>query len=129
MNHRLTSGSCLLLAGSVADVVGNSHIHIVGCLFVAGFMTASGLARTGIELILFRAFQDIALSLCLPTSIAIVASAVSSGRKRNIEFACLGLIQCAGFPVGLVLAGVLLDTIGWRLASISVAVSRSYSSL
>lgn len=112
--YSLTSGSCLLLAGSIADVVGNRHINLTGCLIVAGFMTACGLARTGIELILFRAFQGIALSLCLPTSVAIVASAVPSGRKRNIGFACLGLVQCAGFSVGLVLAGVLLDTIGWR---------------
>ena len=78
-------------------------------------MIACGLARTGIELIMFRAFQGIALSLCLPTSVAIVASAVPSGRKRNIGFACLGLVQCAGFSVGLVFAGVLLESIGWRI--------------
>lgn len=77
-------------------------------------MIACGLARTGIELIMFRAFQGIALSLCLPTSVAIVASAVPSGRKRNIGFACLGFVQPIGFSVGLVLAGVLLDTTGWR---------------
>ena len=110
----MTTGSCLLLAGSIADVVGNRHINLTGCLVVACFMIACGLAKTGVELIMFRAFQGLALSLCLPTAVAIVASAVPSGRKRNIGFACLGFVQCAGFSVGLVVGGVLIETIGWR---------------
>lgn len=64
---------------------------------------------------MFRALQGIAISLCFPTSVAIVANAVPSGRKRNIGFSCLGLVQPAGFSVGLVLGGVFLDTVGWRV--------------
>ena len=77
-------------------------------------MLACGFARTGIELIMFRALHGIALSLCLPTSVAIVANAVPTGRPRNIGFACLGFVMPLGFSLGLVLGGVLLDTIGWR---------------
>jgi MFS family permease len=63
---------------------------------------------------MFRALQGVAVSLCLPTSVAILANAVPLGRKRNIGFSCLGLVQPLGFSVGMVLAGVLLDTVGWR---------------
>ncbi|RDW59041.1 hypothetical protein BP5796_11965 [Coleophoma crateriformis] len=112
--YALTSGSCLLLAGSIADVVGNRIVNLVGCLTVGCFILACGLARTGIELIMFRALQGIAVSLCLPTSVAIVANALPSGRARNIGFSCLGLVQPIGFSMGLILAGVFLDTVGWR---------------
>jgi len=80
------------------------------------FIIACGLARTGIELIMFRAMQGIAVSLCLPTSVAIVANAAPSGRKRNIGFSCLGFVQPIGFSLGMVLEGVILDTVGWRFS-------------
>jgi MFS family permease len=63
---------------------------------------------------MFRALQGVAVSLCLPTSVAILANAVPLGRKRNIGFSCLGLVQPLGFSIGMVLAGVLLYTVGWR---------------
>jgi MFS family permease len=65
---------------------------------------------------MFRAMQGIAVSLCLPTSVAIVANAIPSGRKRNIGFSCLGFSQPIGFSTGLLLEGVILDTIGWRFS-------------
>ncbi|EHK20863.1 uncharacterized protein TRIVIDRAFT_192541 [Trichoderma virens Gv29-8] len=113
--YALTSGCCLIIAGSIADTVGNRIINLIGCLFLGCFMVACGLSRTGIELIMFRSFQGIAVSLCLPTSIAIVAGITKSGRQRNIGFSCLGFVQPLGFSLGLVLGGVLLDTVGWRM--------------
>lgn len=111
----LTTGSVLLIAGSIADVLGNRLINLVGCFFVGCFMIAFGVARTGIELILFRAFQGIALSLCLPTSVAIVANSIPLGRRRNIGFACLGLVQNLGFSTGMIIEGLIQDTLGWRV--------------
>lgn len=111
---RLTSGSCLLIAGSVADIVGSRPVFLVGCFLLACFLLACGLARTGIQLIMFRAMQGTAVALCLPTSIGILTNAISSGRRRNIAFACMGLAQPLGFSLGLVLGGVFVDTIGWR---------------
>lgn len=112
----LTCGSCLLLAGSVAGVLGPRRVNLTGCLLTGVFMLACGLARTGIELVMFRAMQGIAISLYLPTSVAIVANAVPSGRKRNIGFSALGFVQPIGFSLGLVLEGVILDTVGWRIS-------------
>ena len=114
MLSRLTSGSCLLLAGSIADVVGSRPIFLLGCFLLSCFILACGLARTGIQLIMFRAMQGIAVALCLPTSVAILTNAIASGKRRNIGFACMGLGQPLGFSLGLVLGGVFVDTIGWR---------------
>lgn len=89
---------------------------MVGCLVTSIFILACGFARTGIHLIMFRAMQGIAVSLCLPTSVAIVAQSVPAGRARNIGFSCLGFVQPIGFSVGMVLEGVIVETIGWRFS-------------
>ena len=89
-------------------------MFLAGCFLLACFVLACGLARTGIELIIFRAMQGIAVALCLPTSVGILTNAVPSGKRRNVGFSCVGLAQPLGFALGLVLGGVIVDTIGWR---------------
>lgn len=54
---RLTTGCTLILAGSIADLVGSRSIFILGCFLQGIFVLACGLARTGIQLIMFRAMQ------------------------------------------------------------------------
>lgn len=55
------------------------------------------------------------MSMHLPSSVSLLARAVPSGRNRNIGFSCLGLSMPLGFSFGLVLGGVMVDTIGWRV--------------
>lgn len=88
----LTSGSCLLLAGSFADVVGSRSVNLVGCFFVAAFTLVCGFPQTGIELIMFRAFQGIASALTFP-SISIISNSIESGRRRTSDLPRLDL-QC-----------------------------------
>ena len=75
---------------------------------------------------MFRAMQGIAVSLHLPTSMAILSTSVPSGQRRNIGMSCLGISQCIGFSVGLVLGGIFQETVGWRVgyyASGAIAVA------
>lgn len=113
--YALTGGTCFLVAGTVADVIGPRSVNLTGCFFLAVFILASGLARTGMELIMFRAMQGIASALVVPSSISIVSAAVENGRPRNLAFGCLGLSMPLGFSLGLVLGGVFNDSsLGWR---------------
>lgn len=112
--NALASGCTLLLSGSIADVVGPRYLYLVGNLFLGVFSLACGLAQTGIQLILFRAFQGVAMSLCLPASVSIITNSFPTGRRRNIAFSCMGSGQPIGFSIGLVLGGIFIDTIGWR---------------
>lgn len=115
-SYYLTAGSCLLLAGAVADVAGAKRVHLAGSLFAAVFALGCGLARTGGEMIAFRALQGVTNAIITPSSISIISNSLEEGRPRNMGFACLGFSQPLGFCVGLVLAGVFTDTIGWRPA-------------
>ena len=110
----LTCGCTLLLAGSIADVVGSRIMFLIGTLFQAIFVLACGLARTGAQMIVFRGLAGIALSLCLPSAVSIITSSFV-GRRRDIAFAAMGGGFPLGFSIGVVLGGILTDTIGWRV--------------
>lgn len=112
--YALTSGCTLLLAGAIADVIGNRPVFLTGCGLSTAFTIGIGLSRTGFQLIMFRAFQGIAMSLCLPTAVGLVTTTFPTGRTRNVAFASLGGGQPLGFALGLVLGGLFVDSIGWR---------------
>ncbi|KAI0503099.1 integral membrane protein [Xylaria bambusicola] len=113
--YGLTSGASLLVSGSIADAIGSRVVFLVGALLQSAFMLGCGLARTSIQLVIFRALQGISIALCLPTTTDILSNAISPGRLRNIGFACTGLGQSLGYSAGLVLGGIFADTIGWRV--------------
>lgn len=108
------NGACLLLVGFIADVVGNKSVNLTCSFFVAIFVLASALARSDLQLIMFRAMAGVAGALALPTSMAIVSKSVESGRRRNLGFATLGLAQPLGYSLGLVLGGLMAISVGWR---------------
>ncbi|KAM5350996.1 hypothetical protein ACJ41O_003719 [Fusarium nematophilum] len=111
----LATASTLLLAGSVADVLGPRWVDLVGCFASGALMIGSGASRKGTELVALRALQGVGLALHLASSVAIITQVLPHGRGRNLAFSCLGLSQPLGFSVGLVLGGAFVDTVGWRV--------------
>lgn len=112
--YGLTIASTLLLAGSVADILGTRTVDLVGCFALAASILGSGFVQNGVQFIVLRVIQGIAMSLHLSSSVSIVAGNFPQGRGRNIAFSCIGLSQPLGFSLGLVIGGILIDTIGWR---------------
>lgn len=112
--YGLTSGAALLIAGSIADIVGARPVELIGITLLGVFSLSCGFAQTGAQLVAFRALQGIALAMHLPASVAIITKVVPSGRARNLGFACLGFSQPLGFAGGLVLSGVIIEKAGWR---------------
>ncbi|KAF5556441.1 aminotriazole resistance protein [Fusarium phyllophilum] len=110
----LATASTLLLAGALADVLGARSVDLLGCILSGALMLACGFVRAGEQLVALRALQGVALALHLSSSVALVTRTLARGRGRNFAFACLGLSQPLGFSFGLVLGGVLVETIGWR---------------
>lgn len=71
--------------------------------------------------------MGLAQSMCLTSSVSLIMRSFQVGRQCNLAFACMGGGQPLGFTVGLVLAGILTQTVGWRFglfltAGINVAV-------
>ncbi|OLN81928.1 putative MFS-type transporter C1683.03c-like protein 2 [Colletotrichum chlorophyti] len=112
--YALTCGCTLLLSGAMSDLYGARQLYLLGCFFQSAFTLACGLAQTGIQLIMFRAFAGVAISMCLPSAVSIITHAFPAGKRRNIGFASMGGGQPIGFSIGLSVGGVFTDTIGWR---------------
>ena len=112
--YALSLSCTLLLLGSVADVVGSRPIFITGTGLLALSTLAVSLSQTGLQLIIFRAIQGLAMSFCMPTSVSIITANFPSGQRRNIAFSLFGGGQPIGYALGLVLGGVFADSIGWR---------------
>jgi len=109
----LTTGCTLLFSGTIADALGSRFMYLLGTVLQAGFILGCGLARTSAQLILFRGLSGVAISLCLPSAVAIITSSFV-GKRRDMAFAAMGGGQPLGFTVGLTMGGVLTDSIGWR---------------
>ena len=105
---------CYWFFGAVADIVGAKLVWVTGSFLYAGFTIAVGLSKTGVQLILFRTFLGIAISMCLPTAVSLITNTFPKGKWRNIAFASNGTGQPLGYSAGLLLGGVFTDTIGWR---------------
>jgi MFS family permease len=114
----LTAGSCLMLAGSITDVLGTRPMVLTANILLAASSLACGLAQNGGELIAFRGLQGISNAIAVPASIS-----VEYGQSRNLGFSCLGFSGPLGFLLGLVLGGVFVDGIGWRPAFYLVAAA------
>lgn len=112
---RLTCGCTLLLAGSVADIVGRRKTFLTGCALSLAFTLGCGLSTTSAQLIVFRGLQGVSMSLSLTTATGILSNSFPSGQRRNIAFASLGAASPAGYTLGLFLGG-LFASFDWRWA-------------
>ena len=109
----LTAGSCLMLAGSIADVIGCRITIMAANVLLVATAIGCGLSETGGALIAFRALQGVVNAMVVPASVSIVSTSVEFGRPRNLSFACLGFSGPLGFLLGLVLGGVMIDLVGF----------------
>lgn len=111
----LTMGSCLLIAGSISDVVGPRKLNLPGTLLTAISILASGFAQDAITLIMLRAVQGIANAMIVPTAVSIISSNIEEGTSRNIGFASIFLSMPLGFAFGMVLGGIFVSGPGWQV--------------
>ncbi|KAG4432662.1 hypothetical protein IFR05_011865, partial [Cadophora sp. M221] len=72
--YALTSGCTLLLAGSVADILGRRMTFLVGSTLYSLFTLGCGLSPSGTSLIIFRGLQGLSISLCLTTAVGIIST-------------------------------------------------------
>jgi MFS family permease len=119
----LTAGACLMLAGSIADVIGTRPMVLTSSALLAISAACCGVSRNGAELIAFRGLQGISNAIAVPASVSIISTRVQDGQPRNIGFSCLGFAAPLGFLLGLVLGGVFVDGVGWRPAFYLVAAA------
>jgi EmrB/QacA subfamily drug resistance transporter len=112
--YSLAFGSLLLLGGRLSDLIGRRRTFIIG---LVGFAAASALggAATSFGLLVgARALQGAFGALLAPTALALLTTTFTVPKERARAFGIFGAIAGAGGAIGLLLGGVLTQTLDWR---------------
>ena len=112
--YALAFGSLLLLGGRISDLFGRKWTFIAG---LAGFATASavgGAAQSFAMLAASRAFQGAFGALLAPAAMSLLTTTFTDQAERNKAFGIWGAIAGSGASIGLILGGVLTQTLDWR---------------
>ncbi|MFI6576661.1 MFS transporter [Nocardiopsis sp. NPDC050513] len=105
----------LVSAGSVADAVGRRRIYTVGIVLFCVSGLASLLVQDITVLIAVRALGGAGAAAVVAGG-ASMLTAVFEGPARARAFGLLGTVVGAGTAFGPAVAGVCVDTLGWRSA-------------
>ena len=112
--YALAFGSLLLLGGRISDTFGRKWTFVGG---LAGFAIASavgGAAQSFDMLAAARTFQGAFGALLAPAAMSLLTTTFTDPAERNKAFGIWGAIAGAGASVGLILGGVLTQTLSWR---------------
>ncbi|PPI41689.1 MULTISPECIES: MFS transporter [unclassified Rathayibacter] len=112
--YALAFGAALLVGGRIADYWGRKRTLIAGVVLFCAASAIGGVAQSGLEFVLARAAQGVGAALMAPAALSIVTLAYPSGRIRAIAFGVLGGVASSGAALGLILGGLLTETVGWR---------------
>ncbi|MCX8160218.1 MAG: MFS transporter [Candidatus Saccharicenans sp.] len=111
--YLLTTAVFLVPMGRLADVLGRRKVFVAGITFFLAGALLSGLAFSGVSLIVFRLLQGVGGAMIFSTSIALLASHFppeSRGRVLGINTAA----TYTGLSLGPVVGGFLAHYLGWR---------------
>ncbi len=110
----LTFGGFLLLGGRMADLLGRRRVFMGGLVLFALASLAGGFADTEGQLIAARAVQGLGAAILSPAALSIVTTMFRDGAERNKALGVWGAVAGSGGAAGVLLGGVLTDTLGWE---------------
>jgi len=112
--YTLTFGGFLLLGGRAADLFGRRRVFIGGLILFSLASLAGGLAQSEGMLIAARAVQGLGAAIISPAALSIVTTTFAEGSERNKALGVWGAVAGAGGAAGVLLGGILTDTLGWE---------------
>ncbi|MBT2368275.1 MFS transporter [Streptomyces sp. ISL-10] len=110
----LPSGGFLLLFGRIADLYGRRRLFLFGlALFGAASLLAT-FAWDPASFLAGRALQGLGAAVIVPTGMSLLTTTFPEGPQRDRALGISGTLLSLGFTIGMVLGGVMTDTLGWR---------------
>ena len=111
--YNVTFAACMLAAGSLADLIGRRKVLLAG---VSVFAVMSLLCATVGNIVIIdicRGLQGIGAAGIITSGAAILANTFT-GASRAKAFGVLGASFGFGLALGPLVAGILVDAVGWR---------------
>jgi len=111
--YALLFGGFLLLGGRAGDLIGRKRIFLVGLVVFTSASLLCALATGERWLILARGLQGLGAALVSPAALSIVTTTFREGAERTKALGVWAAIAVGGGAVGLVLGGLLVETLSW----------------
>ncbi|GHF69545.1 MFS transporter [Streptomyces mashuensis] len=110
----LPSGGFLLLFSRAGDLYGRRKWFLVGLVLFTVTSLAGGLAQEPTLLLVARVGQGLATAMIVPTGMALLTTSFPEGPLRNKALGINGALLSLGFTVGVILGGVITQSLNWR---------------
>jgi EmrB/QacA subfamily drug resistance transporter len=112
--YALTFGGLLLLGGRSADLIGRRRVFVAGVILFSTASLLGGLAWSEVSMIVARALQGVGAAMMTPAALSIIMNTFQEGAERNKALGVWSAVGATGATVGLIIGGVLADTVGWE---------------
>ena len=103
----------LMVTGRLGDRFGHRRLFIGGIVVFTAFAVVSALAPTLWLLIAARFIQGLGAAMMMPQTMAVI-NQVFPRERRGAAFGVWGVLGAIAGMAGPVLAGVLVDGVGWQ---------------
>ncbi|MGH2865601.1 MAG: MFS transporter [Solirubrobacteraceae bacterium] len=130
--YALTFGSLLLLGGKLGDLFGRKWTFIGGLVGFAGASAVGGFAQSFGMLVAARALQGAFGALLAPSALSLLTVTFQGSPDRAKAFGIFSAIAGGGASVGLLLGGLLTQTLSWRwclYVNLAIAVPTAFVAL
>ena len=112
--YALLFGGFLLLGGRAGDLIGRKRVFLAGLVALHVRLAPLRAGSTGeTMLILARGLQGLGAALVSPAALSIVTTTFREGAERTKALGVWAAIAVGGGAVGLVLGGLLVETLSW----------------
>jgi EmrB/QacA subfamily drug resistance transporter len=112
--YLLTYGGCLLLGGRLGDLFGHRRLFLAGISLFTLASLACGLATSQGFLIAARSVQGVGGAIASAVSLPLMMTLFTEPADRAKAMGLFGFVASGGGSIGVVLGGVLTDTINWH---------------
>jgi EmrB/QacA subfamily drug resistance transporter len=112
--YLITFGGLLLVAARMADQLGHRRVFLTGLAVFTLASLIGGLADHGWTLLMARALQGVGAAAIAPGSLSLITLTHPDVRQRTHALSVWSATSGSAGALGLVLGGVLTDTLGWR---------------
>lgn len=124
--YALPAAGFTLLFGRLADLFGRRRLFCTGMALLVAASLLGGLASAPATLLAARTLQGFATATATPAALSLLTSTFPEGPVRTRVLGLNGALLSAGFTVGAMVGGTLVDLLSWRAAffiNVPVAVA------
>src|SRR5881227_31082 len=112
--YLLTYGGFLLLGGRLGDLFGHRRLFIAGISLFTLASLACGLATTQWFLVAARSVQGLGGAVASAVSLSLMMGLFTEPADRAKAMGIFGFVAYGGGSIGVLLGGVLTDTLSWH---------------